>query len=276
MRPLIKLVLIDIDGTLVRDDKTLPEENVDAIKEALASGVVVTLVTGRNYGSTKTIIDTLHLDVPVVLQNGAFIFRPYSGEILRKVGLSGRIAKKIIDLSRSQDVFYILYKDFFDDKDMVVDNDYVGPFESYLKHNEARLQKVDNVMDFIDSEVAEVALLGDEDKILHVIDAMDCEKECSVIKSLTRQNEAFYEFFGPKVGKGEALNYLCQHFNVKPEEIMFLGDAYNDMDLMSLVGMPVAMGNAVEELKRMAKAVTKGNNDAGVAWAIRQYVLRKV
>lgn len=273
---MIKLVLIDIDGTLVRDDKTLPDENVDAIKEALKNGVVVTLVTGRNYGSTKTIIDTLHLDVPVVLQNGAFIFKPYSGEILRKVGLSRRIAKNIIDLSRSQDVFYILYKDFFDDKDMLIDTDYVGPFESYLKHNEMRLQKVNNVLDFIDSEVAEVALLGDEDKILHVIDAMDCEKECSVIKSLTRQDEAFYEFFGPKVGKGEALNYLCQHFNVKPEEIMFLGDAYNDMDLMSLVGMPVAMGNAVEELKRMAKAVTKGNNDAGVAWAIKQYVLKNM
>jgi len=70
---LIKLVLIDIDGTLVRDDKTLPAENEEAIKEALQSGVLVTLVTGRNYGAAKEIIDKLQLDVPVVLQNGAFI-----------------------------------------------------------------------------------------------------------------------------------------------------------------------------------------------------------
>jgi len=65
---LIKLVLIDIDGTLVRDDKTLPAENEEAIKEALQSGVLVTLVTGRNYGAAKEIIDKLQLDVPVVLQ----------------------------------------------------------------------------------------------------------------------------------------------------------------------------------------------------------------
>jgi len=123
---LIKLVLIDIDGTLVRDDKTLPAENEEAIKEALQSGVLVTLVTGRNYGAAKEIIDKLQLDVPVVLQNGAFIYRPYSGEVIRKVGLTGDVAKRVIHLCRQEGTFYILYRDFLMQKDMLIDQDYDG------------------------------------------------------------------------------------------------------------------------------------------------------
>jgi len=270
---LIKLVLIDIDGTLVRDDKTLPAENEEAIKEALQSGVLVTLVTGRNYGAAKEIIDKLQLDVPVVLQNGAFIYRPYSGEVIRKVGLTGDVAKRVIHLCRQEGTFYILYRDFLMQKDMLIDQDYDGPFSMYLKRNAVRLDRVEDVTSFISGEVAEVALLGNEDKILRVLRQLGDDDNFTVIKSLTREDEAFYEIFGPKVGKGEALNYLCQHFGVSPEEVMFIGDAYNDIDIMPLVGFPVAMGNAVEEVKKFAKAVTKSNNEGGVAWAIRHFVL---
>jgi len=270
---LIKLVLIDIDGTLVRDDKTLPAENEEAIKEALQSGVLVTLVTGRNYGAAKEIIDKLQLDVPVVLQNGAFIYRPYSGEVIRKVGLSGDVAKRVIHLCRQEGIFYILYRDFLMQKDMLIDQDYDGPFSMYLKRNAVRLDRVEDVTSFISGEVAEVALLGNEDRILRVLRQLGDGDNFTVIKSLTREDEAFYEIFGPKVGKGEALNYLCQHFGVSPEEVMFIGDAYNDIDIMPLVGFPVAMGNAVEEVKKFAKAVTKSNNEGGVAWAIRHFVL---
>lgn len=270
---MIKLVLIDIDGTLVRDDKTLPAENEEAIKEALQSGVLVTLVTGRNYGAAKEIIDKLQLDVPVVLQNGAFIYRPYSGEVIRKVGLSGDVAKRVIHLCRQEGTFYILYRDFLMQKDMLIDQDYDGPFSMYLKRNAVRLDRVEDVTSFISGEVAEVALLGNEDRILRVLRQLGDGDNFTVIKSLTREDEAFYEIFGPKVGKGEALNYLCQHFGVSPEEVMFIGDAYNDIDIMPLVGFPVAMGNAVEEVKKFAKAVTKSNNEGGVAWAIRHFVL---
>lgn len=270
---MIKLVLIDIDGTLVRDDKTLPAENEEAIKEALQSGVLVTLVTGRNYGAAKEIIDKLQLDVPVVLQNGAFIYRPYSGEVIRKVGLSGDVAKRVIHLCRQEGIFYILYRDFLMQKDMLIDQDYDGPFSMYLKRNAVRLDRVEDVTSFISGEVAEVALLGNEDRILRVLRQLGDGDNFTVIKSLTREDEAFYEIFGPKAGKGEALSYLCQHFGVSPEEVMFIGDAYNDIDIMPLVGFPVAMENAVEEVKKFAKAVTKSNNEGGVAWAIRHFVL---
>jgi Cof subfamily protein (haloacid dehalogenase superfamily) len=268
-------VLIDIDGTLVRDDKSLPQENEEAIREALDKGILVTLVTGRNYGAAKEIIDKLQLDVPVVLQNGAFIYKPFSGEIIRKVSLPNAVAKRAIVLGRNEGVFYILYKDFLLDKDMLIDRDYHGSFSAYLERNSSRVEKINDVIGRIDSDVAEVAFLGDEKKILRIIDTLNKEYQAmfSPIKSLTRENEAFYEIFGAEVNKGEALRYLCSHFGVEPEEVMFLGDAYNDIDLMPLVGFPVAMGNAVEEVKRVAKAVTKSNNDAGVAWAIKHFAL---
>jgi len=60
---------------------------------------------------------------------------------------------------------------------------------------------------------------------------------------------------------------------VKTEEVMYIGDAYNDLDIMSLVGYPVAMGNSVPEVKRIAHLVTRSNNEAGVAWAVKELVL---
>jgi len=189
------------------------------------------------------------------------------------VGLSGDVAKRVIHLCRQEGIFYILYRDFLMQKDMLIDQDYDGPFSMYLKRNAVRLDRVEDVTSFISGEVAEVALLGNEDKILRVLRQLGDGDNFTVIKSLTREDEAFYEIFGPKVGKGEALNYLCQHFGVSPEEVMFIGDAYNDIDIMLLVGFPVAMGNAVEEVKKFAKAVTKSNNEGGVAWAIRHFVL---
>ncbi|NPV88178.1 HAD family phosphatase [Coprothermobacteraceae bacterium] len=269
---MVKLILIDIDGTLVTDDKALPEENERAIKEALDRGIKVTLVTGRNFSSSKDIIGRLELDVPVVLQNGAFIYKPISGEVLLQVALPARVAKEVVALSRQEGVFYIIYKDFLAEPDMLVDEEYSGPYTSYFERNAFRLQRVEDVLPFLEQDVAEVALMGPEEAINRVIARMG-SVERTVIKSLVREGEAFYEIFGPGVGKGEALRFLCEHFGVAPGEVMYIGDAYNDIDIMPSVGYPVAMGNAVDELKKVARYVTKSNNEAGVAEAIRLIAL---
>ncbi|WP_018963681.1 Cof-type HAD-IIB family hydrolase [Coprothermobacter platensis] len=273
---MVKLILTDIDGTLVTDDKVLLEENKQAIKQALDRGVHVTLVTGRHFSYAKPVIQGLGLDVPVVLQNGAFIYKPLSEEIIRQVYLSQSIASHLVKESRKRNLFYFVSSDFIKENDMLVDKDYVGPYEVYLKRNGYRVNRVPDVLQVLPQDVVEVAFFGPEEKVLDVLDAVDnLYKEASVVKSLLKEAGPFYEVYGPNVGKEQSLSFLCDYFHVTPDEVMYIGDAYNDVDIMSKVGYPVAMENAVREAKRIARLVTKTNNQAGVAWAINELVLKE-
>lgn len=272
---MIKLILTDIDGTLVTDDKILLDENRKALEQAIERGVYVTLVTGRHFSYAKFVLDELGLDVPIVLQNGAFIYRPLARDIIRSIYLSGVIARSLIEASREEGLFYFVSSDFLEERDILLDQDYEGPYGVYLQRNSHRINRVTDVLKYLPDQVGEIAFLGPEEKVLRVLKTIESFTGYSVVKSLLKEAGPFYEVYGPRVGKAESLSFLCDYFKVKTEEVMYIGDAYNDLDIMSLVGYPVAMGNSVPEVKRIASLVTRSNNEAGVAWAVKELVLEQ-
>ncbi len=272
---MIKLVIIDLDGTLLDSKKKIKDIDKEAVVKALESGVKVTIFTGRSYHSARKYLEELGVDVPVVFQNGAFIIDIRSKKVLRSVHLDASTAKEVVERSRKLDLFYIVYSDFLDEKDMLIDREYQGPYEYYLEHNLWRIKKTKDVLNELRSKdrVAEVALIGEEDKIKHVTESVD-KQHASVIKSTTLENHAFYEIFGPGCSKAIALEFLLDHFGVNKDDVMFIGDGYNDIDIMKKVGIAVAMGNAPNEVKKIASFVTKSNEEGGVAEAIQRFVLK--
>lgn len=274
---MVKLIVTDLDGTLLNDDKHIPYDNVIALREAIEKGVHVSIATGRNFGSAKRYIKELGLDVPVILQNGAFIYQYMEDKIIYKSDLKSEIAKLLVEKAREKGLFYIVYIDFLKEKDMYIDTNYSGEFLSYLKQNEWRVNYVSDVVNHISNKdsIAEVALVGDEEKIKNIVDndLFKFGESVSVVKNNRINSEVFYEFFGPNSSKDISFNYLLNYFNVKPEETMYLGDNYNDIGMLKIVGYPVVMENAPEEVKKYAKYVSKSNNEAGVAHAIRKLVL---
>ena len=123
-------------------------------------------------------------------------------------------------------------------------------------------------------EVTEIVLLDTERNLQNTLQPV-LEKyadQISPIKSFEIQNEIFFELFGPEVSKGKAALFLSEYFHTPLQDILFIGDSYNDIEIMELVGYPVAMGNAVEEVKAKAGFITKSNNEAGVSWAIHQLI----
>lgn len=273
---MIKLILSDLDGTLLNDEKHIPERNVEALKKAISKGIHVSIATGRNYFSAKRYIEELGLDVPVILQNGAFIYMPFENKILYESPLPAKIAKELIFLARKNQLNYILYTDFLVEKDMYMDKRYSGQYSKYLEQNNWRLTYVDDILKYITKDsVAEVVLIGNEEKITKIIKQLrkKCSDEFSPIKNSVYKGEAFFEFFGKGASKESALNFLLNYFKVKPEETMFLGDNFNDIGIMKIVGFPVAMGNAPDEVKSLAKFVSLSNNDGGVGFAIEKFVL---
>lgn len=274
----IKLIVTDLDGTLLNDDKHIPEENIKALREAIESGVHVSVATGRNLHSAKPYVEELGLDVPVIFQNGAFIYQPLQGKIMHQVPLKSQIAKKFVEYSRKEGLFYILYSSFLDECDMYIDMDYQGAFEKYLEQNAWRLNRVKDVVEYLKTsdEVAEIAIVGEEERILKAVKgAIDgFESEVSIVKNNVLGGESFYEVFGPNCSKEEALKFLLNYFGVKLEETMYLGDSFNDIGMLKIVGFPVVVENAHEEVKRYARYITKSNNEAGVAHAIRELLFK--
>ncbi|ODN29842.1 Cof-type HAD-IIB family hydrolase [Fervidobacterium thailandense] len=274
----IKLIVTDLDGTLLDDDKHIPEENVKALREAMERGVHVSVATGRNLHSAKPYIEELGLDVPVIFQNGAFIYEPLRRRIVHQVPLKSQIAKRFVESARKEGLFYILYSSFLDEHDMYIDMDYHGAFEKYLEQNAWRLNRVTDVVEYLKTseEIAEIAIVGEEERILRAIKgAIDgFESEVSVVKNNVLGGESFYEIFGPNCSKEEALKFLLNYFGVRPEETMYLGDSFNDIGMLKLVGFPVVVENAHDEVKRYARYITRSNNEAGVAYAIRELLFK--
>ncbi len=270
---MVKLIVTDLDGTLLNDSKNIPEKNIIALKEAVKNGIHISVATGRNFYSAKKYIEELDLDVPVIFQNGSFIYEWKKNIILYQTPLKSEIAKIVIKFARKEDLFYILYKDFLSQKDMYIDKPYFGAFKGYMEHNNWRLNFVSDVLKYIIEDVAEIALVGDENKILSVISQLKNESELSIVKNNRIEDEVFYEFFGAGTGKENAMNFLLNHFDVSHSETMYIGDNYNDIELLKIVGYPVVMANAPEEVKIFGKYITSSNNEGGVGDAVRRIVL---
>ncbi len=270
---LIKLIAIDLDGTLLDNDKHIRDIDRKAVKDAIKNGIMVTIFTGRNYHSAKKYVEELDVKLPVVFQNGAFIMDFNDKSVLNAVFLDGTLAKNIVRRARKENLFYIVYTDFLSEKDMYVDREYNGPYRYYLENNFKRIVKVEDVLEYINERIAQLALIGEENKILKIVNELDVSVS-SVIKSTTIENHSFYEVFGPGCSKAKALDFLLEKFKVSKEEVMFIGDGYNDLEIMKTVGKAVAMGNAPEDVKKVAHYITETNENGGVAKAIYEFVLK--
>ncbi|AMW33413.1 Cof-type HAD-IIB family hydrolase [Fervidobacterium islandicum] len=274
---MVKLIVTDLDGTLLNDEKHIPKENIEVLRAAMEKGIHVSVATGRNFYSAKPYVEELGLDVPVIFQNGAFIYQWMENKIIYKSALGSEIATKVIETARRHKLFYILYRDFLEEKDMYIDMPYTGSFSLYLGQNQWRLNIVDDVLKYIKTKdaVAEVALVGEELVIRQAInEALDgLESQTSVVKNTTIGNETFYEIFGPNSSKELSIKHLFEYFKVAPEETMYLGDSFNDIGLLKMVGYPIVMENGHDEVKQYARYITKSNNEAGVAYAVKKWAL---
>jgi Cof subfamily protein (haloacid dehalogenase superfamily) len=273
----IKLLLIDIDGTLVGDDKQIPDRNHKAIQAILKRNIKVTLVTGRSYHSSMDVIHAITEDVPVVFQNGAFILRPHSGFVMRKEYLSPEIATFLVEQGRFNNLYTILFTDFLDPMDMTIEWIYEGGYATYLQRNRSRTKLVSEIVVNPEMKISEVVLLGQESIIQGIYQRTKelFPGQFSPIKSFDLGGEVFFEFFGPLVSKAHAVHFLSNHFQVSLSEIMFIGDSFNDIEALKIVGLPIAMGNAIQEVKERATFISRTNNEAGVAYAIETFLLKE-
>lgn len=273
---MIKLVVIDLDGTLLDETKKITNKNCEAIKLAMDNGINVCISTGRSYVSGHDYVESLGLSLPASYQNGALILQEKNGEqeIFNEIRLPEKSAIELVLLARKEGATSIVFKDFFEFPDMIMEAIPVSSYAGYYRHNEGRIMIHSNPEKFIpENGIPQVALEAPEEKILKIIKQLERPEEVSIVKNNTIGSHSFYEFFGPCVGKNIGLKHIADHMGVTNEEVAYIGDNYNDIDIMKLVKLPIAMANAPAEVKKYAKVVTEKDNDnSGVAWAIESMI----
>lgn len=259
------LLALDLDGTLLDDDKTISACNQDAIRAAKDLGVMVTLSTGRMYRSAIRFANELKIELPLITYNGALI-KDRAGSVHRELLLPLESAHTVLAVAREYD----LHVNVFIADDLFVDRNDVWT-KRYYQTSRIPPRIVSNLQPVLTAAPNAMALLGSKEK-LRLVRTILAEKLIDKAH-VTTSDPHFVEIIHPNASKQSGLAYLLRELGFKTERVIAIGDNYNDLDMINYAGLGVAMANAPEEVRAQADYVTGNNNNGGVAHVINKFIL---
>lgn len=263
----VRLVALDLDGTLIGDDLILRPRVRAAVAAAQARGVAVTIVTGRMFAAARPFARELAVDGPIVCYQGAAIFDVATGAVLRQTTVKPDVARDTLQWAHDHGVHVQCYAD---------DTLYVEQINRFSKRYTALARVEPVVVPSLRDAFAERATI----KIVLVDDPGPSEQHLAALRALlgaraylTRSHVDFVEVVDPAVNKGEALAFVARHHGVPLDATLAIGDAWNDVPLLDAAAIGIAMGSAPPELRAHADHVVADVAHDGVAEALEQYVL---
>lgn len=272
----IKLICIDMDGTLLVDTQKVSEENKKAIKAAISKDVHVAITTGRLYGCAKLYSDSIGLKTPIIASNGAFI-GDINGDTIFENPLSEDNIRDFLRITSKYDLFSYLttnssilsFKEVPEDHMYKMLNKTLKKDDQIVFHT---LDNIDSVYDFHDENILKGVSIEKID-FCKLNKAKEELKSCSSDLEIVSSWDNNFEVMKKGSSKGDAVKQLSKFLNIDKKDIMCIGDSENDLSMIEYAGVGVAMGNASEEVKSKAKYVTDTNVNSGVAKAIQKFVL---
>jgi hypothetical protein len=263
-RPL--LLAIDLDGTLVEPMSSVSPAVLEAVARAAAAGVRSTIVTGRMYVGAAPFVELLQVDGPIICYQGAVIADARTGRFEREVALRNAVALRIYAAAKAHGYHVQFYRG---------DRFYVEERNRYAE----LYGRITGAEPVVVRSLPETFAGGDSTKVNIVTDperTPECQalmrEVCGGDAYVTRSNPEFVEMLDPRVDKGVALRLLAERLGIPLARVLAIGDSYNDLPLLRVAGIAVAMGSAPPELQAEADAVVGDVGHDGVAEAIERFV----
>jgi Cof subfamily protein (haloacid dehalogenase superfamily) len=263
----IRLVALDLDGTLVGEDLVVRPRVREAVANAQRRGAAVTIVTGRMFAAARPFAALLGITGPMVCYQGAAIFDAGTGATLRQVAVRSDVTAQVLDWARAHGVHAQCYAD---------DKLYVESINGFSKRY-TDLARVEPVLvpslreAFAERASIKLVLVDEPDRSAEHLAALRALLGDRAY--LTRSHVDFVEILDPHVNKGEALAFVADRYGVGLDATLAVGDAWNDVPLLDAAAIGVAMGSGPPELLARADAVVGDVAHDGVAEAIERYVL---
>jgi Cof subfamily protein (haloacid dehalogenase superfamily) len=275
---MIRLVAIDLDGTLLDSAWRVPEANRLAIAGAVERGVHVVLVTGRRFDFTRSITEQLPVSLALIVNNGALIKSP-DGVTLERRLLPREVARRVLEDTREFRPCTAVVFDRPAASQVVFEHlDWNDPGRrGYFERNRPYLGEVSPLEASLTEDPIQVMYTGPVEPMRQVRALLSnghTRADFSLaVAEYPARDFSIVDVIHRDCSKGNALGEWARRHGVAREEIMAIGDNLNDREMLEFAGLAVVMGNAVPELKSIGWPVTLTNEEGGVAAAIERYVL---
>jgi Cof subfamily protein (haloacid dehalogenase superfamily) len=270
----IKLVIVDIDGTIAGQSNQVTPAVKAAIKAAQAQGVRVGVATGRMYRSAVRFHHEIGADVPVMAYQGAWIQDPTTQKKYRHLRLEQSIARELIDYFQQPHLPSDLSLHVYIDDQLYVQR-INEDTDGYTERSGVEAVALTDLKEALTTAPTKVlAMHPDEDLIDRLLKDLKTKYRPDQLH-VTTSVPIFLETTNPAVNKSTAIDYVARELlNLDASQIMTIGDNYNDVEMLAYAGWGVAMGNAPEPVKAYADWVAPSVDEDGVAVAIEKFVLQ--
>lgn len=267
----IKLLALDLDGTIFGDDLVISERTRRAILRAQQQGVLVTIATGRMFVSARQIAADLSIDAPLICYQGALVRHSATGETLYHKTVPNRFAHEIIAKTEQLGLHLNLYLN-----DAIYAAQITPEALFYSRINMGlQINEVGNLDTWLDAQDG-----AEPTKLVIITDADRTDEALELFTSLygdklqvTKSHPRFTEFTSIECSKGRALAFLSERIGVDRDEVMAIGDGHNDLDMIAWAGHGVAMASAPQAVQDAAHSICAALIDDGTAQTIEKYVL---
>ena len=273
---MIRLIGIDVDGTLLNTRAEIPRENIDAIHDAVAAGIHVALVTGRSYPFARPIADPLPSSISLIVSNGA-VERGMDGERRAQRLLDRGVARAVLEATKPHRHAAALVFDRDADRQVMFETmDWEHPGrKAYWRRNQSLIAQSVPLEDALVEDPIQVMFNGGVEPMRLLVESLRLNDGTFAV-SLTEyvhRDFSLVDVTAPAATKGRALAWRAEQLGIDRAEVMAVGDNFNDLEMLEFAGLPIVMGNAVDGLKGRGWAVTGDNEHAGLAEAIRRFAL---
>lgn len=268
---MIKLVAIDLDGTLLNSKKEISARNKETLAQAKAAGVKIVICTGRPLAAIGIYLDALNLrdngDYSITF-NGGLVQKNDTGEIIEKASMPLENVRDLYDLATSLNVPLDILSD-----GLVMQLPASQDYESLYS-------QLNNLLTFEPYELGQLTADQIYNKAVIAVEQTYLDEQIKKIPSpfydryeIIKTRSNLLEFMPKGITKAYGISLLARDLGIKQEEIMTIGDEENDLPMIEYAGLGVAMENAVPRVKDLADVITATNDNDGVAQAVGKFVL---
>jgi Cof subfamily protein (haloacid dehalogenase superfamily) len=263
--PKIRLVLADVDGTLVTPDKVLTDRAIEAVSQLYKADIIFAVTSGRPPRGMAMLIDPLSLRGPIAAFNGGLIVKPDMSPIEQKTIPEDLVAEIVAVMAQSVDVW------IYQDADWIITDQHAPHVAKETSTVQFEAKVVDS-LDGITARVEKITGVSDDHELVAKVER-DLADRFGDHVTANRSQPYYVDVTHPEANKGGVVAYLAEHYGIDPSEIATLGDMPNDVSMFTPSGLSIAMGQAEDDVKNAATHVSASNQDEGFAKGIEDFIL---
>ncbi|ACK67939.1 Cof-like hydrolase [Rippkaea orientalis PCC 8801] len=268
----IRLLVLDIDGTIAGESNSVSEPVKQAIAQVQANGIQVALATGRMYYSALRFHQAIDSQLPIIAYNGAWIQCPLTGVRHQHFPVPSAIALELLDYFEqpqwNQDIEVHCYID-----DRLYVREVTPRTQVYQQRSGIEPVVVGDLRNILALKTTKVLAIGKPNLMNQLLSELQQQYRRDQLH-LTQSTPSYFEVTHPQASKGYATRFLAEELlGFEASQVMAIGDNFNDAEMLEYVGLGVAMGNAPEPIQQMAQWIAPSVEEDGVATAIKKFLL---